>query len=176
MTGQSLSLEQVLETGSDMPAEFSGRLEGLYGWGDDEDAYARLPVDKRAALWLVSRRLIEKGLWRAVGRIVNVYGMGGVGLYFGSAVDLERELEGRPDFTRHFARHRDNTGGFLEKHRQHASLHFLYVDPPRGEREWHAHLDLYGPFGSIMTTSRHLFYERWRKFRPDWRLMKEYVE
>ncbi|MGZ8846633.1 MAG: hypothetical protein ACXW3C_09245, partial [Pyrinomonadaceae bacterium] len=127
MTGQSFSLEDKLNTPSPMPPEFRGRLEGLYGWGDDEGVYGTLPIDKRAALLLISRRLTEVGLWRAVGRIVNVYGVGGVGLYFESQIDLESELDGRSDFTRHFARHRDNTGGFLEKYRRHASLHFLYI-------------------------------------------------
>jgi hypothetical protein len=176
MTGQSFSVEDKLETSSAMPPEFSGKLEGLYGWGSDEEVYATLPTDKRAALSLISRRLIQVDLWRAVRRIVNVYGLGGVGLYFGAAIDLELELEGRRDFTRHFARHRDNTGGFLEKYRRHASLHFLYIDRPRAEREWHVHLDLYGPVGSFLTTTRHLFYERWRKFRPDWRIMKDFVD
>ena len=96
-------------------------------------------------------------------------------MYFGAVMDLEAELDRRTDFTRYFARHRDNTGGFLEKHRRHASLHFLYLDAPAG-RQWHAHLDLYGPLGSLMTVARHLWHERWKKFRPDWRLMKDCVE
>lgn len=176
MTGQSFSLAENLNNPSSMPPEFRGRLEGLYGWGADEEVYARLPIDKRAALLLISRRLTAVDLWRAVRRIVNVYGLGGVGLYFDSQIDLESELKGRRDFTRRFARHRDNTGGFLEKHRRHASLHFLYIDSPNAGREWHVHLDLYGPMGSLLTVARHLFHERWRKFRPDWQIMKDFVE
>lgn len=176
MTGQSFSLEEKVDPSSSMPQDFRGKLAGLYGWGEDEEVYATLPIDKRAALLLISRRLIQVDLWRAVGRIVNVYGLGGVGLYFEAKIDLESELERRRDFTRHFARHRDNTGGFQEKHRRHASLHFLYIDPPQAEREWHVHLDLYGPMGSFLTTTRHLYHERWRKFRPDWRMMKEFVD
>ena len=176
MTRPSYSLAERLETSAVMPSEFSGKLAGLYGWGADEEVYATLPTDKRAALLLVSRRLIQVKLWDAVGWIVNVYGLGGVGLYFSAETDLESELEKRRDFTRHFARHRDNTGGFLEKHRRNASLHFLYIDPPQGEREWHVHLDLYGPMGSLMTTTKHLYHERWRKFRPDWRIMQEFVD
>ena|SRR5438046_7815729 len=175
MTGGSFSLAPNLVPEAVMPPEFAGRLEGLYGWGEDQDVYARLPVDKRAALLLVARRLMQVDLWHAVGRIVNVYGQGGVGMYFGAVMDLEAELDRRTDFTRYFARHRDNTGGFLEKHRRHASLHFLYLDAPAG-RQWHAHLDLYGPMGSLMTVARHLWHERWKKFRPDWRLMKDCVE
>ncbi len=168
--------EAELENPSSMPAEFRGKLEGLYGWGDDEQVYAALPLDKRAALLLIATRLIQKDLWRAVGSIVNVYGMGGVGLYFGAVTDLESELKARNDFTSRFARHRDNSGGFLERNRRRASLHFLYIDQPDAEREWHVHLDLYGPMGSLLSTSTHLLHERWRKFRPDWRMMKEFVE
>lgn len=168
--------EEELENPSSMPAEFRGKLEGMYGWGSDEQVYATLPLDKRAALLLIANRLIQKDLWNAVGRIVNVYGMGGVGMYFGAVIDLESELRARKDFTRRFARHRDNTGGFLERNRRHASLHFLYIDPPDTQREWHVHLDLYGPMGSFLTTAKHLLHERWRKFRPDWRVMKDFVD
>jgi len=158
-----------------LPEEFRGKLEGLYGWGSDEDVFATLDEDKREALLLLSRRLIEIDLWRAVGRIVNVYGRGGVGMYFAATFDLEAELESRREFTRKFARHRDNDGGFIEKGRRRASLHFLFIDLGQGERQWHVHLDLYGPMGSMLSAANHLLHERWRKFRPDWRLMKENV-
>ena len=171
MTAQSLAraAETVMLS---MPPEFRGKLEGLYGWGADEEVYATLSLDKRAALGLLAQRLLELDLWRAVGRIVNVYGVGGVGMYFAATIDLDAELRARRDFTGRFARHRDNTGGFIEKGRRRASLHFLYLDPPGGRREWHVHLDLYGPMGSFLSAAQHLYYERWRKFRPDWRLMK----
>lgn len=172
----SFRFEEELQDPSSLPAEFRGKLEGMYGWGTDQQVYAALPQDKRAALLLIARRLWEKDLWKAVDRIVNVYGVGGVGLYFGALIDLESELRARGDFTQRFARHRDNSGGFLERNRRHASLHFLFIDQPDGEREWHVHLDLYGPMGSFLTTSKHLFYEKWRKFRPDWRMMREFVE
>jgi hypothetical protein len=159
-----------------MPPEFRGKLEGLYGWGSDEEVYSTLSLDKRAALELLAHRLEELDLWRAVGRIVNVYGVGGVGMYFAATIDLAAELRGRRDFTRKFARHRDNTGGFIEKRRRRASLHFLYLDGAAGGREWHVHLDLYGPMGSFLSAGKHLYYERWRKFRPDWRLMKKFVK
>lgn len=163
------------EDGASMPEDFRGKLEGMYGWGSDEEVFATLGEDKREALLLLARRLLEIDLWRAVGRIVNVYGRGGVGMYFAATFDLEAELASRKDFTKKFARHRDNHGGFIEKSRRRASLHFLYIDPQPDEREWHVHLDLYGPMGSISSAAKHLFYERWRKFRPDWRLMKEFV-
>jgi len=176
MKSRPFALADKVENPAAMPSEFRDRLEGLYGWGSDQEVYAALPVDKRAALLLVTRRLMQVDLWRAVGRIVNVYGQGGVGMYFSSLIDLESELEQRKSFTRYFARHRDNTGGFLEKHRRHASLHFLYIDRPDTEREWHVHLDLYGPMGSAVTVANHLLHERWRKYRPDWRIMKDFVD
>jgi hypothetical protein len=151
---------------------YRGKLSGLWGHQGDEAAYDSLTRDKQEALALISERLTKFDLWHCVGRIVNVYGRGGVGLYFDATCDLEAELSRRREFTRKFARHHDNTGGFLEKGRKRASLHFLYIDPDEGEREWHVHLDLYGPYGSILSTALHLYYERWRKFRPDWKLMK----
>jgi len=175
MTSQTFSLAAELECTASMPSEFGGRLEGLYGWGGDEAVYETLPLDKRAALLLIARRLKQIDLWPAVGKIVNVYGLGGVGMYFSAMIDIAAELDARPGFTRYFARHRDCSGGFLEKHRRHASLHFLYLDPPGAPREWHVHLDLYGPMGSFWTSANHLWHERWRRFRPDWRVMKDFV-
>ncbi len=153
----------------------AGRLAGLYGATDDTKGFEQLAQDKREALMLLERRLRALDLWKFVSRIVNVYGTGGVGLYFSANGDLERELEARQVFTKKFARHSDNSGGFIEKHRRRASLHFLFIDPPEGEREWHVHLDLYGPWGSPLSTAKHLRYEHWGTFRPDWRMIKEFV-
>jgi hypothetical protein len=48
---------------------------------------------------------------------------------FISGVDRPRvRVAGAPGLYARFARHRDNSGGFLERHRRHASLHFLYID------------------------------------------------
>jgi len=164
------------EISDERQRRYRTRLSGLYGHDGDENAYNVLPRDKQEALDLLSDRLVQHDLWHYVGQIVNVYGRGGVGMYFSAVSDLESELRARRQFTRAFARHLDNTGGFLEKGRKHASLHFLYIDPKEGEREWHVHLDLYGGWGSIVTAIQHLYYERWRKFRPDWRIMKPWVE
>jgi hypothetical protein len=158
-----------------MPERFRGKLAGLYSVEGDEDAFAALAMDKREALLLLARRLIEIDLWRAVGKIVNVYGLGGVGFYFSATFDLEAELRSRKDFTQKFARHRGNSGGFLEKGRRRASLHFLYIDTESSEREWHAHLDLYGPMGSLISIAKHLRYEHWGTFHPDWRIIKRFV-
>lgn len=156
-------------------SHLEGKLAGLYGYDEDETAFAAVPQDKREALVLLMRRLIGLDLWKSVGKIVNVYGRGGVGMYFSATSDLESELTNRSDFTRKFARHRDNSGGFLEKDQRRASLHFLYIDNSGGSRDWHVHLDLYGPFGSSVSTAQHLYYERWQRFRPDWQIMKRYV-
>ena len=157
-------------------SRYRDKLGGIYGYNGDESAYNSLTQDKHEALRLISERLVRADLWQYVGRIVNVYGCGGVGLYFSPVGDLEAELDRRREFTRWFARHHDNTGGFLEKRRKHASLHFLYIDPPEGEREWHVHLDLYGGWGSLITAVQHLYWERWKKYRPDWRTMRQWFE
>ena len=155
---------------------FGTKLSGIYGHEGDEAAYNALAHDKHEALRLISDRLVRADLWQYVGKIVNVYGVGGVGMYFSPVGDLAAELDRRQEFTRWFARHHDNSGGFLEIGRKHASLHFLYIDPPEGARDWHVHLDLYGGWGSVITAIQHLYWERWRKYRPDWRIMKQWVE
>ena len=53
--------EEELEDPSSMPAEFRGKLEGLYGWGADEEVYAALPRDKRAALLLMATQADREG-------------------------------------------------------------------------------------------------------------------
>jgi len=155
---------------------YGGRLSGIYGHEGDEPAYNTLALDKHEALRLICDRLIHADLWQYVGRIVNVYGVGGVGMYFRPIGDLAAELDRRQEFTRWFARHHDNSGGFLEKGRKHASLHFLYIDTPEGQREWHVHLDLYSGWGSLITAVQHLYWERWKKYRPDWRIMREWAD
>ncbi|HKP38430.1 MAG TPA: hypothetical protein VJT71_16340 [Pyrinomonadaceae bacterium] len=173
---QALEPLEWAELSEEERGRYRGKLSGLWGHEGDEAAYDSLTRDKQEALALISGRLASVDLWRFVGKIVNVYGRGGVGLYFGAVADLESELNGRPEFTHTFARHRDNTGGFIEKGRKRASFHFLYIDPEEGAREWHVHLDLYGPYGSLLSTAQHLYYERWSKFRPDWTMMKPWCQ
>lgn len=152
-----------------------GKLTGVYGSGDDETAFAAATQDKREALVLLMRRLTGIDLWKHVGKIVDVYGEGGVGMYFSAASDLRSALRSRSDFSRMFARHGDNSGGFLERNRRRAALHFLYIDSSDGNRDWHVHLDFYGPIGSLFSIAQHLYYERWQKFIPNWEIMKEFV-
>ena len=154
---------------------FKGKLAGLYGYGDDATAFGAATQDKREALVLLMRRLVGLDLWKCVRKIVDVYGQGGVGMYFSATSDLDSALRSRSDFSRKFARHRHNSGGFLERNRRRAALHFLYVDSSSGNRDWHVHLDFYGPIGSFVSTTQHLYYERWQKFTPDWQIMKEFV-
>ena len=173
------SADPVPETWAELPelmrSRLRGKLAGLYGFDPDETAFAALPRDKCEALALIMRRLVGLDLWQNVGEIVNVYGQGGVGMYFGANLDLESKLRSRNDFARTLAGHKGNSGGFIEKDRRRASLHFLYVDTANGAREWHVHLDFYGPVGSFLSTAQHLYYERWKDFRPDWKIMKGFV-
>jgi hypothetical protein len=129
-------------------------------------AFDLIAHDKQQALLLLMRRLVALNLWDAVRVIDNVYGEGGVGMYFTAWPYLWSTLNRRKDFTRRFARHKDNSGGFIEKSRLNASLHFLYIDD--SERHWHVHFDLYGPWGSPLTTARHLLNEKFLGRYPDW--------
>ncbi len=156
----------------DLPEEtrqvLAGKLEGLYGAERDEDAFDALAVDKQQALLILARRLIELNLWPVVQRIGNVYGEGGVGMNFEPSPLLHGQISTRLDFTNRFANHRDTTEGFIERGVGRASLHILYVD--RGEeRHWAAHFDLYNPWASPMNALRHLWYEKIKRYRPDWR-------
>jgi hypothetical protein len=148
-----------------------GRLKGLYGATRDEEAFDNLEVDKQQALLLFAHRLRELGLWDSVRRIENVYGRGGVGMNFRAWPGLLSALRSHKSFTTRFARHRDNAGGFLEKGRARASLHFLYQET--SERLWAAHFDLYNPWSSPANALRHLVYEKIRGVAPDWRVVRE---
>jgi hypothetical protein len=148
-----------------------GKIGGLYGRSDEEDAYDALPQHQQEALSLLSGRLAKLGLWRGINRIVRVYGEGGVGMNFEAVDSFENELRGRKDFTSLLAR-RDNTGGFFEKGRRRASLHFLYIDRGGAKRDWHVHFDFYAPMGSAWSAVQHLYYERFGNVHPDWRMIR----
>jgi hypothetical protein len=177
MRAGTLSETRVLvwgELDQDARATLDNKLEGLYGYGPTPAAFERLPVDKQQALLLLMRRLVALKLWDAVRRIDNIYGEGGVGIYFTAWPFLDAALRRRKDFTRLLARHSDNTGGFLEKSRVNATLHFLYIDD--GERHWHVHFDLHGPWGSPLSTARHLVKEKLLAQHPDWRTIAAFFD
>lgn len=151
-----------------------GKLVGLWGAASDAAAFDSWPIDKKQGILLLCKRMHSKGLWRFVKQVTNVYGEGGVGLRFIAWPMIESTLSKRRDFTRLFANHHDTTGGFYEKQRPRAILHFLYQDGD--PRQWYVHFDLYSPVHSPASAFRHLYYESMRNLRPDWRMIAKCFE
>ena len=116
-------------------------------------------------------RLQAKNLWHVIRKIENVYGEGGVGLGFSAWPVVESTLSTRKDFTRFLANHKDTTGGFYEKGRADAVLHFLFVEGK--PRKWYVHFDLYSPVHSPLSAFKHLRYEFIGKLTPDWRMIQQ---
>ena len=163
---------------SELPSEtrelLSGRLIGIWGAPTDEAAFDSWPVDKQQALMILAHRMAEKNLWHVVKKVTNVYGEGGVGIQFLAWPVIESTLKRRPDFTRRFANHKDTSGGFYEKRRGDAVLHFLFQE---GEpRQWYVHFDLYSPVHSVSSALKHLRHEFLGGMRPDWRLISEHLK
>jgi len=144
-----------------------GKLAGLWGAESDEAAFDSWTIDKKYALLLLLKRIRAKDLWHVVRRITNVYGEGGVGIQFEAWPIIESNLAGRRDFTRRFANHKDTSGGFYEKGREEAVLHFLFQEGK--PRTWYVHFDLYSPVHSPGSAWKHLRYEFLSKTKPDWR-------
>jgi len=160
-------------TWADLPAAtkelLTGKLAGLWGAATDAEAFDSWPLDKKHGLLLLLNRMEDKGLWHLVKRVTNVYGEGGVGLQFQAWPMIESTLSRRRDFTRMFANHKDTSGGFYEKQRGEAILHFLFEE---GEpRTWYVHFDLYSPVHSPASAWKHMRYEFMGKVRPDWRMI-----
>ncbi len=84
---------------------------------------------------------------------------------------IESTLSRRKDFTRLFANHKDTSGGFYEKGRAEAVLHFLYQEGK--PRRWHVHFDLYSPVHSVASAAKHLRYEFLGKLCPDWKKIEQ---
>lgn len=147
----------------------TGKLIGLWGAATDEAAFDSWPVDKQRALLLLLKRLDELDLWRLVRQVTNVYGEGGVGIQFLAWPMIESTLRRRKDFTPRFANHKDTTGGFYEKRRCDAILHFLFQegDP----RQWYVHFDLYSPIHSPSSAFKHFRHEFLGGVTPDWRMI-----
>jgi hypothetical protein len=148
----------------------TGKLVGLWGAVSDEAAFDLLTEDKQQALLLILSRMQAKDLWHLVKSIDNVYGEGGVGIAFAAWPFIQSTLSRRNDFTRLFANHKDTKGGFYEKGRAIAVLHFLFQEG--NPRKWHVHFDLYSPVHSLGSAGRHLRHEFLGKVCPDWKAIK----
>jgi hypothetical protein len=149
----------------------TGKLSGLWGAPSDEAAFNGCAVDKQQTLVIMVSRLHSKGLWHVIRKIDNVYGEGGVGISFSAWPLVESTLRGRKDFTSFMANHKDPHGGFYEKGRADAVLHFLYVEGT--PRKWYVHFDLYSPVHSPVSAFNHLRYEFIGKLTPDWRMIQQ---
>jgi hypothetical protein len=152
----------------------AGKLAGLWGAASDEAAFDSWAVDKKHALLLLMKRMRAKGLWRLVKRITNVYGEGGVGLQFEAWPMIESTLKQRRDFTRLMANHKDTHGGFYEKDRSDAILHFLFQEG--NPRIWFVHFDLYSPVHNPKSAWQHFRHEFLGKVTPDWKIIAKCLQ
>ena len=173
MADSSSGLNQILwrNLSEDSREALTGKLSGLWGAASDEAAFDSCAVDKQQTLLLLASRLSAKRLWHVIRKIDNVYGEGGVGIGFSAWPLVESTLRARKDFTRFLANRKETTGGFYEKGRGDAVLHFLYVE---GEpRKWYVHFDLYSPVHSLASAFKHLRYEFFGRLTPDWRMIQQ---
>ena len=164
-------------TWADLPLNkrelLQGKLAGLWGAPTDAAAFDSWTIDKQQAMLLLLDRMYAKDLWHVVKRVTNVYGEGGVGLQFEAWPMIESTLVRRRDFTRLMANHKDTTGGFYERKRGAAILHFLFQE---GEpRTWYVHFDLYSPVHSPGSAFRHLRHEFLGRVRPDWQMIAKHL-
>ena len=164
-------------TWADLPLNkrelLQGKLAGLWGAPTDAAAFESWTIDKQQAMLLLLDRMYAKDLWHVVKRVTNVYGEGGVGLQFEAWPMIESTLIRRRDFTRLMANHKDTTGGFYERRRGAAILHFLFQE---GEpRTWYVHFDLYSPVHSPGSAFRHLRHEFLGRVRPDWQMIAKHL-
>lgn len=173
MTESSAAVSQTLwkNLTGDLREALTGKLSGLWGAASDEEAFNACPVDKQQTLLIMANRLQAKNLWHVIRKIENVYGEGGVGLGFSAWPVVESTLSARKDFTRFLANHKDTTGGFYEKGRADAVLHFLFVEGK--PRKWYVHFDLYSPVHSPLSAFKHFRYEFIGKLTPDWRMIQQ---
>jgi hypothetical protein len=173
VTESSAAVSQTLwkNLTEDLREALTGKLSGLWGAASDEEAFNACPVDKQQTLLIMANRLQAKNLWHVIRKIENVYGEGGVGLGFSAWPVVESTPSARKDFTRFLANHKDTTGGFYEKGRADAVLHFLFVEGK--PRKWYVHFDLYSPVHSPLSAFKHFRYEFIGKLTPDWRMIQQ---
>jgi hypothetical protein len=157
----------------DQREALGGKLTGLWGAADDERAFNLLSVDKQQTLLLIMRRMQAHDLWHVLRKIENVYGEGGVGIGFSAWPLIKSTLTRRHNFTRWLANHKDTSGGFYEKGRAEAVLHFLYQEGP--PRRWYVHFDLFSPVHSLASAVKHIRHEFLGKAKPDWRVIEQYL-
>jgi hypothetical protein len=176
MTDSGVDVKQMLW--KDLPAgvreALTGKLAGLWQHPTDEDFFNWCPVDKQQTLLIMASRLMAKGLWHPVEKITDVWGVHGVGIKFIPAAGVLGMLRSRKDFTRFMARHKGTTGGFYEKGRGDAVLHFIYTDGD--PQEWGIHFDLYSPLHSLPSIFKHLRYEFLGHLFPDWQMIKDRLD
>ena len=156
---------------TDSREALTGKLSGLWGAATDESAFNSLSVDKQQALFLILRRMGAKQLWHAVRKIENIYGEGGVGMMFIAWPLIESTLSRRTDFTRRFAGYKNTDGGFYERGRAEAVLHFRYQEG--SPRKWAVHFDLYSPVHSVGSAMKHIRHEFIGKLTPDWKMIRQ---
>lgn len=165
------SLLRWRDLSPDTRQALTGKLAGLWGAASDEHGFNSFSVDKQQALLLILRRVRARALWHVVKKIENVYGEGGAGVGFSAWPWTESTLAHRRDFTRLFANHKDTSGGFYEKGRSEAVLHFLYQEG--SPRRWYVHFDLYSPVYSLSSALRHFRREVLGNIKPDWRMIQQ---
>lgn len=173
MSLESESGEHLLlwrDLSPDVRAGLSGKITGLYGQTTETDAFDNLHVDKQRALLLLQYRLEQLALWSHVRRVENVYGLGGVGMNFAAWPGLLRSLRASRRFTTLWAAHHGATGGFRERGRSLAALHFLYAEKADA-RFWSVHFDHYNPLASVREALAHLWVETAHARTPDWRII-----
>jgi hypothetical protein len=171
---EKISLLRWQDLSAELRESLIGRLAGLWGASSDQEAFDSLALDKQQALLLILSRLRAKNLWNTVRRIDNVYGEDGVGIDFQAWPFLEATLSRHRDFTRSFAKRKSVSGGFYEKGRTEAVLHFLYQEGT--PRIWHVHFDLYSPVESLSSALKHIRHEYVGKLTPNWRMIRHVLK
>lgn len=159
---------------ADVREALTGKLEGLWEHLSDESLFNSCLIDQQQTLLILVSRLLAKDLWQVIQKVNNVWGKHGVGIDFTPVDGVDAMLKGRKDFTTFMANHKGTTGGFYEKGRRDAILHFIYTDGT--PQKWAVHFDLYSPVHSPVSIYKHLRHEFFGQLFPDWRMIKERLD